>query len=74
MNGIDVTCAADKGRESDDYFQIPVDPERQIAGIQMRVYKKDGGLEGLRFIDEKGYTIIEKTWYTFNEPEKWSEV
>ena len=40
----------------------------------MRVYKKDGGLEGLRFIDEKGYTITEKTWYTFNEPEKWSQV
>ena len=40
----------------------------------MRVYEKDGKLEGLRLIDEDGKYVFDETWYTFGETEPWSEV
>ena len=40
----------------------------------MRVYRKDGGLEGLRLVDETGNYVLDETWYTFDTPEEWSEV
>ena len=40
----------------------------------MRVYKKGGGLEGLRLTDDAGRLVFDQTWYTFDEPEEWSPI
>ena len=40
MNEQEITCAAEKVRELDTLYQIPIDPQTKIKGIQMRVFEE----------------------------------
>ena len=67
-------CMAKRARETDELVVVDIDHRRKVTGVQVRMFEKDGKIEGMRLIDDEGQYVFDETWYGFGEPEPWGEV